>query len=221
MTSGAAGATGTPGGPGSGGERRTGAEPGPGRGAVGGGDAPVIGLRRLTEADFPLLGSWLAHPHVARWWHHDPSPEAVERDFGPAVRGEEPSQELLALADGVPVGLVQRVRFVDYPEYRDELATVVEVPEGAYTVDYLIGPPERVGRGLGPLVIAAAVAELWRPPWSAVCVIVPVVAGNRRSWRALERAGLRRVGSSPLEPDNPADDPLHHVYRIDRPASAG
>ncbi|MFD7550414.1 GNAT family N-acetyltransferase [Streptomyces sp. NPDC059816] len=184
---------------------------------TGGPAAPLIALRTLTAADFPLLGQWLAHPHVARWWNHDPSPEGVERHFGAAARGEEPSVDRLVLADGEPVGLVQQVRLADYPDYREELSGVVEVPAGAYTIDYLIGPPERIGRGLGPLVIAAAVEDLWRAPRSARCVIVPVVAGNRRSWRALEHAGLRRVGSGPLEPDHPQDDPLHHVYRIDRP----
>ncbi|MER5492910.1 GNAT family N-acetyltransferase [Streptomyces sp. NPDC002490] len=177
----------------------------------------MIAFRRLAEADFPLLGDRLARPHVARWWHHDPSPAAVARDFGPAARGEEPSRDLLALLDGEPVGLVQRVRLADYPDYRDALAALVEVPAGAHTVDYLIGPAERTGQGLGPRMIAAALAELWAADRDASCVIVPVVAANRRSWRALERAGLRRVGSGPLEPDHPQDDPLHHLYRTDRP----
>jgi aminoglycoside 6'-N-acetyltransferase len=50
-------------------------------------------------------------------------------------------------------------------------------------------------------------------------VLVAVVAANTASWRALEKAGLRRVASGPMEPDNPVDDPLHHVYRVDRPGA--
>ncbi|WP_345982866.1 GNAT family N-acetyltransferase [Streptomyces sp. DSS69] len=62
----------------------------------------MITWRRLTEDDFPLLISWLERPHVARWWNHETSVEAVRRDFGPAVRGEEPSEEPLAHLDGGP-----------------------------------------------------------------------------------------------------------------------
>ncbi|MFJ4774389.1 GNAT family N-acetyltransferase [Streptomyces uncialis] len=179
----------------------------------------VITFRRVTEADFPLLGRWLAAPHVARWWHHGTTQEDVARDFGPAVRGEEPSEDLLALADGVPLGLVQRVALADYPDHRAELATVMTVPVGAFTLDYLIGARELTERGLGPRMIRAAVEDTWRACPAARCVIIPVMAANRPSWTALERAGLRRVGSGPLTPDNPVDDPLHHVHRADRPGT--
>ncbi|TDC70776.1 GNAT family N-acetyltransferase [Streptomyces hainanensis] len=174
-------------------------------------------FRRLAESDFPLLGGWLARPRVARWWHHETTPEAVARDFGPAARGEEPSDDLLALYDGRPAGLVQRCAFADYPEYRAELAAVVPVPVDAVTLDYLIGEPDLLGRGLGPVMIRAALERTWLERPDASCVLVPVVAANRASWRALERAGLRRVGEGELTPDNPIDDRAHYVYRIDRP----
>ncbi|MER6174333.1 GNAT family N-acetyltransferase [Streptosporangium sp. NPDC001681] len=172
--------------------------------------------RRLTEQDFPLLREWLQQPHVARWWHHETSPEAVARDFGPAARGEEPSEDLLVLLDGRPLGLVQRSRYADYPEYIAELAAIVAVPEGAMSIDYLIGDPAQVGRGLGTLMIRTVIERTWAEFPAASCVLVPVSAANRASWRALEKAGLRRVAEGELEPDNPIDDRAHYVYRIDR-----
>ena len=178
----------------------------------------MITFRLLEAADFPRLGGWLAQEHVARWWNHETSPEAVERDFGPAVRGEEPSEVFVAVLDGRPLGLMQRYRLADYPEYVTELAPVVEVPPGAWSIDYLIGHRDRVGRGLGPMMIRSILAATWREHPDATAVLVPVVAANRASWLALEKAGLTRVGSGDLKPDNPVDDPLHHVYRIDRPA---
>ncbi|MEU3263200.1 GNAT family N-acetyltransferase [Streptomyces bacillaris] len=177
----------------------------------------MITWRRLAEDDFPLLTSWLEQPHVARWWNHETSPEAVERDFGPAVRREEPAEVLLALLDGVPVGLLQYCRLADYPEYVAELAPLIEVPAEALTIDYLIGDPQLVGQGLGPRMIRSALRSIWHDHPRATCVLVPVVAANRASWRALEKAGLLRVASGDMEPDNPVDDPAHHLYRIDRP----
>jgi aminoglycoside 6'-N-acetyltransferase len=172
--------------------------------------------RRLTADDFAVLQRWLERPHVARWWCHETSDAAVERDFGPAARGEEPSEDLLAMLDGRPIGLVQRCRLADYPEYRDEIAETVPVPEGAMTIDYLIGEPELVGKGLGTLMLRAVVAQTWLDHDDAACVLVPVNAANTASWRVLEKAGLRRIGEGELDPDNPADGRLHYFYRVDR-----
>ena len=176
--------------------------------------------RPLVRDDLPLLGRWLAEPAVARWWNHETSPEAVQRDFGPSVRGEEPGEDLVLLLDGRPVGLLQRSRIHDYPQDVAELARVVDVPEDAYSLDYLLGEPALRGRGLGSRFLARAVERTWQDHPDAGCLLVPVVAANRASWRALERAGLRRVATGELTPDNPVDDPLHHVYRADRPGTA-
>ncbi|TDD92255.1 N-acetyltransferase [Actinomadura rubrisoli] len=173
--------------------------------------------RRVDENDFPLLAQWLSRPHVARWWNHDPSAEAVLRGFGPAARGEEPSEDLLASVDGRPFGLVQCCFLSDYPDYAAELATLADVPAGAMTIDYPIGDPDRTGHGLGTRMIESVLHRIWTVHPSATCVIVPVVAANRNSWRALERAGLRKTAEGDLEPDNPIDDPTHHLYRTDRP----
>jgi aminoglycoside 6'-N-acetyltransferase len=176
-----------------------------------------LSWRPLAADDLPMLAGWLREPQVARWWNHDSSDHGVERDFGPSVRGEEPGEDLVVLLDGRPIGLLQRSVIADYPEELGEFATLVDVPEGAVQLDYLIGDPAVRGRGLGPRMIAAAVADTWRTRPAASAVLVSVVAGNVASWRALEKAGLKRIAEGLIVPDNPADDPLHYVYRADRP----
>jgi len=177
----------------------------------------IIDWRRLTEADFPLLGEWLARPHVARWWNQESSLDAIQANFGPAARGEEPSEDLLALLDGRPIGLMQRYRLSSFPQHINELAPIIDVPPGAMSVDYLIGDLVNTGRGLGTCMIVSMIQRTWTDHADAACIIVPVVAANRASWRALEKAGLERIGEGNLEPDNPVDDPWHYIYRIDRP----
>lgn len=179
---------------------------------------PVITWRPVVESDFPLLAEWLSRPHVHRWWHHDFSAEGVARDFGPGTRGEEAGEDLLVSFDGVPGALVQRSKIADYAEDFEELSAIIDVPEEAVTIDYLIADLVNTGRGLGSAVIRAVVADTWRSYPGAPAIIVPVVAGNIASWRALEKAGFRRVGEGDMEPDNPIDPPLHVVSRIDRPA---
>lgn len=91
--------------------------------------------RPLVSADLPLLADWLREPQVARWWNHESSAEAIERDFGPSVRGEEPGEDLVVSLEGRPVGLVQRSVIRDYPEDFLEFDAIVDVPEGAVELD--------------------------------------------------------------------------------------
>ena len=173
--------------------------------------------RHVTAEDFPLLARWLEAPHVARWWNHETSAEAVERDFGPSARREEPNEDLLAFLDGVPLGLLQRSFLHDYPEYLDELTPTVAVPPRAMTIDYLIGDTAHIGRGIGTRMIRSALDQLWTDHKDAECVIVAVHADNIGSGRALEKAGLKRIAEGELDPDNPIDDRRHYIYRLDRP----
>ena len=176
----------------------------------------MITFRRVVPADFPLLGEWLSQPHVARWWNQEFTP-AVERDFGPTSRGEEPAEDFLAFEDGVAFAHAQRSRWVDYPEESAAIGASVDVPGDALTIDYFIGELSQISSGRGTKLIGAFVRDTWETHPAANTIIVPVSAGNIASWRVLEKVGFRRIGEAQLEPDNPIDPPLHYVYRLDRP----
>ncbi|CAM3812332.1 GNAT family N-acetyltransferase [Tsukamurella ocularis] len=191
----------------------------------------MITFRRVTREDFPLLASWLAEPHNRRWWNHETSPEAIERDFGPSVDGVEPSQDWLALGAGsaasgpdeldgagAPFGLIQRQRWIDYADEPETAAVdaLVGLGPADWGIDYLIGSPAATGRGLGTAMIAA-MCEVIFTELSGERVVVAVAAGNRRSWRALERAGFALVGHVDIPPDNPVDPPDHVVHALSRP----
>lgn len=177
-------------------------------------ELPRVELRLLRREDFPLLSRWLAEPLVARWWDDDSSLEAIEAQYGPSVDGADPTAVHLAAHDGQVFGLVQVYRFDDEPESLTELSTVCPVPPRALSVDYLIGEPSARGRGLGAAMIAAAVARGFADHPDAGEVLVPVVAANEASWRALERAGGTRYAVGELEPDNPVDSRHHVVHRF-------
>jgi aminoglycoside 6'-N-acetyltransferase len=179
-------------------------------------ELPAVELRRVQRSDFPLLARWLTDPVVARWWAHDTTPEAVERDFGPCVDGAEPTDLFLGCADGRPFGLVQVYAIASYPEYVEELAPVCVVPRGALSIDYLIGESAFRGRGLGAALIAAAVDRGFADHPDAHDVLVPVAAGNAASLAALRRAGATRYAAGDLTPDNPIDPPDHVVHRFVR-----
>ncbi len=177
---------------------------------------PPVELRPLRRADFPLLSRWLAEPLVARWWDHDASPEAVEKDFGPSIDGTDVAEVYLGVSDGEPFGLVQVYPIEAYPEYVEEFAPVCAVPRGALSIDYLVGEPAARGRGLGAALIAAAVARGFADHPEAQDVLVPVALGNERSLRALQRAGGTWYAAGEMEPDNPIDPRDHVVHRFGR-----
>ncbi len=178
---------------------------------------PQISFSPLQRADFALLARWLQEPLVARWWDHEWTPEALERDFGPSVDRTDPTEIYLASQGGSPFGLIQRYRLDSYRPHLKALAAIVPVPPAALSIDYLIGDPALRGRGMGAAMIRAFVSSSWAAYPEAPAVIVPVVAANIASWRALERAGMHRAGAGELEPDNPVDSREHVVYRVDRP----
>lgn len=174
-------------------------------------------FRPITRADFPLLGHWLAQPHVQRWWADEPSLQALEADYGGCIDGTEPAEVFIAWRDDEPLGLAQRLRLSAYPEYMEQLRPITDLPDGAWSIDYLIGEERCTGRGWGSEMIRAFTQNIWRDDVQASAVIVPVHTANIASWRALEKAGYRRVASGLLAPDNPADDWSHHIYRANAP----
>lgn len=151
-----------------------------------------VTLRRLAEADLPLLHRWLNEPGLVRWWEGDDvSWEAVVRDYSTTA---DSTEHWIASVDGRNIGWIQCWPTAENPE---EVAPweALGVDRTAAGIDYLIGDPADRGRGLGSAMIRAFVADVvfaLHPEWSQACAAP--YAGNVASWRALEKAGFRFVG---------------------------
>ena len=156
----------------------------------------------MRRQDFPLLSAWLAQPHVQSWWREEHDIAAIEARYGPSVDGVDPTECFVVDRNGEPVGFIQRYLFADNPEWQRALS-VTGTPSNAAGIDYLIGDPADRGRGLGPAIIRAFVADVVfgrHREWTQAAA-TPLVA-NIASWRALEKAGFRFVGVVP-EKDGP------------------
>jgi aminoglycoside 6'-N-acetyltransferase len=167
-------------------------------------------LRPMGRADFALLATWLARPHVAEWWgEHDPA--AVEQDFGPAVDGHDPTVLFVGEVGGEPVGLVQVYRLADNPDY----AAAVGL-ESAAGIDLFVADGERLGHGLGSRLIRAALAEIWRRYPEVTSAMAGPSVHNARSIAAFEKCGFERRG--PVRVPGEADEEMVLVCR--RPTAA-
>ncbi|MBV8951173.1 MAG: GNAT family N-acetyltransferase [Actinobacteria bacterium] len=176
------------------------------------GDGERLRFRPLRRRDFALLGSWLAAPHVFEWWREPSEMEAIEARYGPCVDGADPTEVFVVEADAEPIGFVQRYRIDDDPDWRRSLAATSVDARGAAGIDYLIGVEDLTGRGVGPQMIRQFVDETFREQPDLSSIVVAVQQGNRRSWRALEKAGFARRWSGTLDSDDPSDDGPSHLY---------
>ena len=170
----------------------------------------------MREDDFPLLLDWLHQPHVAQWWRDEPADlAAVYAKYGPCIDGADPTELFVIEESGRPVGMIQRYLIADEPEWAHAFDGIVDVNDGA-GIDYLIGVPDAVGRGVGTAAIGAFVAMVftWRPVAS---IVVTVQQANLASWRALERVGFTRVWAGELDSPDPSDVGPEYVYVLPPP----
>ena len=139
-------------------------------------------LRDFQDADKELLQAWLMEDHVARWYAH---PEDWVYEIENRHAEFSWIRHLIAECDGVPVG------FCQYYEYRlggeawhGDIDT-----DGAYSIDYLIGNRDYLGKGLGNEMVLALIEQI------AACedarlIIVQPDERNTASCGTLRSAGF-------------------------------
>ena len=157
----------------------------------------MIAFRPITAADISQIQEWLGREHVARWWRNEDATTYLA----------QPHEHFLILLDGRPVGMIQTYLVADYPDW----GAIVGTEPGLAGVDLLIGEVDLTGRGLGPRVLAQFADEVVFSDAAATAVVATVEEGNRRSWRAFEKAGFRHVH------DVEEEGLPHRLMRLDRP----
>jgi aminoglycoside 6'-N-acetyltransferase len=176
---------------------------------------PEIEFRLLRESDLPLLTAWLAEPHVRRFYQKTPVTLAdVATEYGPAIRGEEPTLCHLALSAGTPFAYLQCYRNAAYPEW----VAIIDVADGI-SIDLYVGNPAYLRRGFGRAALSGYLRE----------VAFPTFADERRAFIAHEltnTAALRcsaTVGFRPLRTflENGIETLLFAMARAADVASAG
>lgn len=149
-----------------------------------------ITFHPLEERNFPMLARWLAEPHVRRFYQKTPVTLAeVATEYGPAVRGEEPTLCHIAHHAGTPFAYLQCYRNLAFPEW----AAVIGVEEGV-SIDLYIGDSAFLHRGLGR---AALAGYLWEVAFAHYPGEQRAYIGHERAnvsaLRCSEAAGFRRL----------------------------
>jgi aminoglycoside 6'-N-acetyltransferase len=169
----------------------------------------------MRQDDLPLLLDWLAQPHVSEWWRGEPSDLAgVEAKYGACIDGDDPTELFVIEESSRPIGMLQCYLMADETEWAGAFDDIVDVADAA-GIDYLIGHPDAIGRGIGTAAIAMFVPMVfeWRPIQS---IVVTVQQANPASWRVLERVGFTRVWAGELDSPDPSDEGPEYVYVASR-----
>jgi len=164
----------------------------------------VIAFRPLEDDDLTQVEAWLRTEHVAEWWR-DPLEIAVEKRRA-ALEGRSEVEHYVILEDERPVGMIQTYRVGDHPEWQELIGAEAE----AAGVDLFVGDPAAVGRGLGSEILREFARWVVFARAETTAAVATVEEGNRRSWRAFEKAGFRHVR------DVEEDGLPHRLMRLER-----
>ncbi len=132
---------------------------------------------------------------MARWWGEPPTLEQVEVEYSDRLSGVDPTRCYIAQIDGRPVGMVQTYQW-DRPDNTQEAAEIGALP-GEAGIDYFIGEPDLIGRGIGPLILSGFLDGIVFADPDVTGVRVPIDMNNVASWRSLEKLGFDRGGLVP------------------------
>lgn len=99
----------------------------------------------MTVDDLADVARWRSEPHVVAWFpHRFADVDEVLTRYGRRLTGDDPVRMFVAFIGGVPIGYAQCFPVAS----DDDLAVRCGDPD-AVGIDYLIGEPDLVGRGLG------------------------------------------------------------------------
>ena len=172
----------------------------------------LLGFRPLAEADLPQLLCWLDAAHVRMWWRDGLDLDRVRAKYLPRIEGQEPTEVFVIVSDAQDIGVIQRYRLPDNPDGDGTVAGTGLAFSGAAGIDYLIGVPGQVGKGIGTRVVQHFTELLFTHYPDVEHILVAPQQANRASCRVLEKAGYELRWTGQLDSDDPADAGTAALY---------
>ncbi|MDO5558529.1 MAG: GNAT family N-acetyltransferase [Oscillospiraceae bacterium] len=125
-----------------------------------------IVLRRLEDSDVRLVEKWLHVSHVAQWYH-EPS-EWID-EIKKRKSDYRWLHHFIAEHDGVPIG------FCQYYEYQKsgETWNGETDPDGAYSIDYMIGDSYYLNKGYGKEMVKQLMEKIEKLSDSKRIIVQP------------------------------------------------
>jgi aminoglycoside 6'-N-acetyltransferase len=149
----------------------------------------TVAVRAMSRGDLADVVRWRRAEHVHQWWvsNGDPTPQRVEEQYGPDIDGMTPTRMWVAEVNGRSLGFCQDYRVRDYPEF-----ALLAPDSDAVGVDYAIGDPAWVGRGLGVRILWAWMLRSRHRFPEVTAYFAAPDHRNQASLRMLDKVGFDR-----------------------------
>lgn len=142
----------------------------------------MITIKPMTETDLGLFKTWLYMPHVAKWYN-DPLDwlEEIEQ------QNEAFSwiHHYIVVHDSLPIGFCQYYACADSKEPWAGYTAM----GGSYSIDYLIGEAEYLGKGFGKKTVLELIKKI-KMHSDAKRIVVQPEQGNKASCGVLMSCGF-------------------------------
>ena len=148
-----------------------------------------VALRAMARGDLPDMLRWRQAEHVARWFAAEgpPTEESIVERYGPRIDGMASTRMWVVEVNGRSVGFCQDYRLRDHPEF----AALTPDPE-AVGVDYAIGEPHMLGRGVGTAMLWTWLAGAHKRYRDVSTYFAAPDHRNEASLRVLDKVGFER-----------------------------
>jgi aminoglycoside 6'-N-acetyltransferase len=168
-------------------------------------------LRRLYREDFPKLLTWLSAPHVEPFWDGTSDLASVIAEFEPSLAVGSVTTVFVIEVENRSIGMIQCYRHSDYPKWDAAIGI-----KNAAGIDYLIGEADCLGKGYGSEAIRIISQHVFTKYTEVEIIVSAPQHDNTGSWRALEKAGFRRMVERKIASDCPSDRGISYVYGLAR-----
>ena len=136
---------------------------------------------------------------------------SIEAKYCPRIAGDEPTYVFVIEYERVPIGWVQWYSWADYPDH----ARQIQAEPCSAGIDLAIGCVDRIGIGLGPLIIRGFLSGVVFSSPSVCAVVADPEEANVRSVRAFDKAGFKAIDTIRLV----CESRNRRIVRIERPIS--
>ncbi|MBC1444827.1 GNAT family N-acetyltransferase [Listeria seeligeri] len=134
-----------------------------------------IKLRKITDEDIELLTSWLNKKYIKKWYNE---PE----DWLTEINGRHTEyswiNHFIVMNDEKSIGFCQYYDCFDAKDFEDWYS--VDTAGKMYSIDYLIGNEDYLGKGYGKLIVKE-LTELISSKENAQIIVVQPDTGNTAS----------------------------------------
>lgn len=126
----------------------------------------LLKIRMLHDEDIPLLKAWLHKEHVSKWYEN---PDSWLAEVDGRFDTYSFINHFIALYDGNPIGFCQYYTCADANEdWYGEIS-----PVGSYSIDYLIGEENYLGKGFGKAIVDLLVKTVFSLNEAQRIIVLP------------------------------------------------